>query len=302
MLAIMGSTGNIGSKIANMLIEKGERVRVIGRSAERLTSLVDQGAEAAVGDVSDVAFLTGAYKGADAVFAMIPPAYSAKNFRSYYNEIGANIVTAIQGSGIQYVVFLSSHGAQLDEKTGPIKGLYDVEQRLNDIDGVNMLYLRPTFFMENLLANIGLIKSMGINGGGIKGDLKFAMVATKDIAAAAAEHLIKKNFSGKTVQQLLGERDVSMVEATRAIGEKIGKPDLGYVQFSGEEEKKGLMDFGMSDDASDQLVELSKAINDGLIAVNRPRTPENTTRTSIEAFAEFFAQVYAMSIGSAPRC
>jgi len=295
MYVIMGATGNIGSKLANILLDKGEKVKVIGRSAERLKPFVDHGAEAAVGDVSEVGFLTDVFKGADAVFALIPPVYTANDFRGYYNEIGANIVKSIQESGVRHVLFLSSLGAHLPEKTGPVKGLFDVEQRLNKLDDVNILHLRPTYFMENLLANIGMIKNTGINGGTIKGDMKFAMIATKDIAPVAADHLLKRDFSGKTVHELLGERDISMEEVTKVFGEKIGKPDLGYVQFSTEDAKKGMMDFGLSDDVSDQMLELEQAINDGILAVNHPRTAKNTTDTSIEEFADLFAQIYENS-------
>jgi len=295
MYVIMGATGNIGSKLANILLDKGEKVEVIGRSAERLQPFVDHGAEAAVGAVSDMGFLTNVFKGADAVFALIPPAYSANDFRGYYNEIGTNIAKSIQESGVRHVLFLSSLGAHLPEKTGPVKGLYDVEQELNKLDDVNILHLRPTYFMENLLANIGMIKNMGINGDTIKGDMKFAMIATKDIAPVAADHLLKRDFSGKTVHELLGERDISMDDVTKILGEKIGKPDLAYVQFSVEDAKKGMMDFGLSDDVSDQMIELNQAINDSLFAVNQPRTATNTTGTSIEEFADFFAQIYESS-------
>ncbi len=295
MYVIMGATGNIGSKLANILLDKGENIKVIGRSAERLKPFVDCGAEAAVGDASDAAFLTDTFKGADAVFALIPPNYTTDNFRGFYNEIGGNIVKAIKESGAKYVLFLSSHGAHLAENTGPIKSLHDVEQQLNKLDDVNVLHLRPTYFMENLLANVDMIKNMGIFGSEMKGDVKFAMIATKDIAPVAADHLIKRDFSGKSVHELLGERDVSMEEVTRIFGEKIGKPDLKFVHFSAEDAKKGMMDFGMSDDVSDLLVELSQAINDGLFAVNQPRTTENTTTTSIEEFADFFAEVYENS-------
>ena len=295
MYVVMGATGNIGSKLTTILLDKSEKVTVIGRSAERLQPFVDRGAMAAIGDIADVGFLTTTFNGADAVFAMIPPNYQAKDFRKDYNEIGGNIVKAIGESDVTHVVFLSSHGAQLPEKTGPVKGLHDVEQQLNTLDEVNVLYLRPTNFMENLLANIGMIKTLGMMGGGVKGDLKISMIATKDIAPVAAEHLMKKDFSGKAVHELLGERDVSMNEVSKVLGEKIGNPGVQYVRFSQEEEKKGLMEYGLSDDVSDQLVELNKAMNDGLLAVNVPRTAENTTRTSIEEFAEFFAQVYERS-------
>ena len=295
MYVIMGATGNIGSKLANILLDKDEKLKVIGRSSERLQALVDRGAIGAIGDIADTGFLTNAFKDAKAVFAMIPPNYQAKNFRHDSNEMGDHIIEAIKGSGVKHVVFLSSHGAHLPDKTGPVKGLYDVEQKLNNLDEVHILHLRPTNFMENLFAQIGMIKNMGITGGAIRSDLKISMIATKDIASAAADHLLKRDFSGKAVHELLGERDVSMEEVTKVLGERIGNPDLHYVQFSPEDEKKGLMDFGMSDDASDQLVELSQAMNDGLLAVNIPRTAQNTTRTSIEEFADFFAQVYKSS-------
>ncbi len=295
MYVIMGATGHIGGKLTNILLKNSQKVRAIGRSAERLKSVVDRGGEAAVGDVGDPDFLTTAFRGGDGVFAMIPPAYTAPDFRGYYNEIGTHIVQAVHGSGVQHVVFLSSHGAHLPDKTGPIKGLRDVERKLDELEGVNIQILRPTFFMENLLSNVDLIKNMGIAGGGIKPDVQFAMIATQDIAQAASEHLIRGDFSGKSVRELLGERDVSMNEVARILGQKIGKPDLTYVHFSAEEEKKGLMDYGMSKDFSDQMVELNQAISDGLIAVNLERTPDNTTKTTIEEFADFFAQVYGQA-------
>ena len=140
-----------------------------------------------------------------------------------------------------------------------------------------------------------MIKNTNINGGTIKGDVKFAMIATKDIAPIAADHLLKRDFAGKTVHELLGERDISMDDVTKVFGEKIGKPDLGYVQFSVEDAKKGMRDFGLSDDVSDQMIERERAINDGILAVNQPRTAKNTTGTSIEEFADFFAEVYENS-------
>lgn len=53
--------------------------------------------------------------------------------------------------------------------------------------------------------------------------------------------------------------------------------------------KKAMMEIGMSEDAAEQLVELSQAISEGVLAVNQPRTTENTTQTSIEEFADVFA-------------
>ena len=140
--------------------------------------------------------------------------------------------------------------------------------------------------------NIDMIKNMGINGGHIRGDLPCAMIATRDIAAVAAGHMLEREFSGKVVRELLGPGDISMDESTRIIGEKIGKPDLAYVHFSWEEYVNGMVQAGLSEDMSQLLAELSAAINDRLFGVDQARAPENTTPTSFEEFADFFATVY----------
>jgi len=295
MYVITGATGNIGSQTADILLMKGEKVRVIGRSAARLQGFVDRGAEAAVGDLKDGDFAAKAFSGATAVFTMVPPNYTVPNFRAYQNEISENLANAIDKSGVKYVVNLSSQGADLHEGSGPILGLRDQEIRFNQLEGVNVLHLRPTYFMENLLMNIPLIQRMGIAGSAVHGELKFAMIATRDIAARVAERLVRHDFAGRVVQDLLGERDLSLNEAVAIIGRRIAMPGLKYVQFLYEDAANGLMEMGMSEDVSSLFIEMCEALNNGLFAVGRPRTAENTTPTSIEDFAESFAHHFEAS-------
>lgn len=292
MYAIIGATGHIGSRVADILLSKNEKVRVIGRDCARLQQYVNRGAEAAVGDLNDTAFLTGAFKGAEAVFTMIPPNYTAPNFRAYQEVIGNSIAMAINNAGVSHVVNLSSQGADLPRGTGPILGLHDQEIRLNALRGVNVLHLRPTYFMENLLANVPLIHGQGFAGSAVRGDLKFAMIATADIAERVAGHLLARDFTGKSTQDLLGQRDLSMKEAFTIIGRRIGILDLAYRQFTYDEFSQALLGMGMSRDVSRLFVEMSDALNRGLFAVNRPRNADNTTPTTIETFAGWFAEVY----------
>lgn len=295
MYAIVGATGNIGSQITDILLAKGEKVRVIGRSAARLQRFVDKGTESAVGDLKESAFAARAFTGATAVFAMIPPELTALDFRAYQYEIGENIATGIKKSGVRFVVNLSSQGAELPDGTGPIIGLHDQEERLNRLEGVNILHLRPTYFMENLLMNIPLINRMSIAGSAVRGNLQFAMIATRDIAVHAAERLVRRDFEGKQVQDLLGQRDLSLDDAIAVIGRRIGIPDLKYVQFSYEDAAKGMTEMGISANVSSHFIEMYKALNDGFFAVNRPRTLKNSTPTSIEEFADTFAFVFRAS-------
>jgi uncharacterized protein YbjT (DUF2867 family) len=61
---ILGASGYTGSIIANFLLSKGEKVRVVGRDAGRLQRFVRKGAEAFTANVSDAAALTKAFSGA----------------------------------------------------------------------------------------------------------------------------------------------------------------------------------------------------------------------------------------------
>ncbi|MCM0083836.1 NAD(P)H-binding protein [Geomonas sp. Red32] len=292
MLVITGATGNIGKTATALLLERGERVRVIGRDRTKLQHLVEIGAEAAVGDLNDLPFVTDAFKGAKAVFAMIPPPqFSIASFRNHQREVGETIASALAAAKVGYVVNLSSQGAELSSGTGPVVGLHEQEERLNRLD-LNVLHLRPTYFMENLMASIPFIREHGIAGSAVRGDIKLAMIATRDIAEKVAGHLAALDFQGKEVRDLLGERDLTLQEAFGVIGRRIGMPDLKYVQFNPDEAFKGMTMSGFSSDTARLFIEMSKALNEGLFGVNRPRNAANTTPTSIEEFAKSFAAVY----------
>lgn len=294
MIAIVGATGNIGKRLTEILLKKGQKVRAIVRNADKAKDLKDQGAELFTADVYDTAALTKAFESADAAFIMIPPHYSAPDMRADQNKISEALTQAIQKSGVKYVVSLSSLGAHLSEKAGPVNGLFDHEQRLNKNFSGNIIHLRPSFFMENHLMNVSLIKNMGIMGGPLKPDVKQPMIATQDIADEAANRLMKKDFKGQVVEELQGERDLSMKEVTRAIAQAIGKPELNYVQFAYEDAEKAMVQMGLSPDAARLLIEMNRSINEGIIQRTQPRNEQSTTPTSIEEFTKtIFAPLYS---------
>jgi uncharacterized protein YbjT (DUF2867 family) len=102
MYVVTGATGNTGSVVAEALLAKGEKVRVVGRSASRLERFTKRGAEAAIADVSDpdAAALTKAFSGAKAVYAMIPPDTTSSDFLAYSGVVTKVIVTALQTSAV----------------------------------------------------------------------------------------------------------------------------------------------------------------------------------------------------------
>src|SRR5262249_52179748 len=242
-----------------------------------------RGAEVLAGDTNNAEFLTKAFRGADAVYTLLPTDQRARDYRAEQDRQGEVIVKAIRESGVQHVVALSSLGADLSEGTGVIAGLHAQEKRLQQIKGVNVLFLRPVSFFENFSNSLGLIKHEGMNGDSVKADLAVPRVATRDIADVAAQALQARDWRGVAVRELLGPRDLSYAEATHILGKHIGKPDLPYVQFSYEDEAKVLVQAGLSPSFANLYVEMTRAFNSGVIKPRR--TPENTTPTRFESFA-----------------
>lgn len=291
MYVITGASGKIGGKIAEKLLSEGKQVKVVARHAEKLAGLAKLGAEIVIGDIQDSTLLTKTFSGAEAVFTLLPPNMQVVDLHAYQDHVGGSISHAVAESGIKYVVNLSSMGAHLGTGNGPIAGLHRLELRLNAIKGLNVLHLRPTMFMENAFNSIGIIKAMGINGSPMLPDLKVAQVATLDIAAHAARRLLKKDFQGHEVQELLGERDLSMNEMTVMMGKAIGIPDLKYVQFPYEDALKGMIGMGISPSMAASFVEMYKGFNEGALGTPT-RTAANTTPTRFEDFMPVFAAVY----------
>jgi uncharacterized protein YbjT (DUF2867 family) len=289
LYVILGASGNTGSIIADSLLLAGEKVRVVGRDAGRLQRFVRKGAEAFTGDVSDAVALTAAFRSARAAYLMLPPITS----REDQERESDAIAKAVTESGLRYAVHLSSYGAQVPEGTGPVTGLHSSEQKLNAVSGLNVLHLRAAYFMENNLAAISMIQEMGIFGHAFLPDLKLPMIATRDVGNYAAQRLLDLDFSGKQTRELLGERDLSMAEATAIIARGIGKQDLRYVQFPYDHLQRVLEQMGMRPKKAAVYIEMFKAINTGVLAAQEPRSLENATTTSFETFVQdVFAPAY----------
>jgi uncharacterized protein YbjT (DUF2867 family) len=282
MYVILGGSGNTGSIIANSLLSKGQKVRVVGRDLGRLQRFVRKGAEAFAADVSDAAALTKAFGAARAAYLMLPPISSREDQERQSDAIAK----AVKESGLRYAVHLSSYGAHVPEGTGPVTGLHSSEQKLNAIGDLNVLHLRAAYFMENNLAAIDMIRGMGMFGHALIPDLKLPMIATRDVGDYAAQRLLDLDFSGKQTRELLGERDLSMTEATAVIARAIGKPDLRYEQFPYDQVQQVLEQMGMPPKKAAVYIEMFEAINAGLLAAQEQRSKENSTPTSFEKFVQ----------------
>jgi uncharacterized protein YbjT (DUF2867 family) len=218
---------------------------------------------------------------------MIPPDDQAKSMRESQKQFGQSIFDAIKNSGCKKVVNLSSVGAESDRPTGPVKGLYDQEVRLSNHKEVDIIHLRPTYFLENFFGVLELIKTKGILGSAINADAPFYTIATKDIAQRAAKLMMNPKFKGHTHLYLLGVKRTTLKEIAQAFSKALGKK-LKYIHFGYDETKAAMMGMGFSEDAANNMVELSKAVNDGILFEQIDKNHDSFTKTTPEEFAKIY--------------
>jgi uncharacterized protein YbjT (DUF2867 family) len=260
MIAVMGAAGNVGGKVAERLLRAGRPVRAL-EHRRGLEQLGRRGAEVVTGDLTDPASLGVLLKDAEAALVVLPDVVADPEFTATRSRMSRAIADALGGSGVGQVVALSTVAAGDPEATGPAAGLRELEERLAALSDRSVLVLRSPFYMENLLAGIPLVQAQGVNGSAIDGDLALPMIATRDVAAEAADRLLRRDVSGHVVKLLVGPEDVSMTTATRALGERLGRPGLPYVQFPPDGVRGALREAGMSEAGAAQMVELQLGLN-----------------------------------------
>ena len=289
---LLGALGNINRPLVSRLVAAGHQVTVVSSNPERSAAIVAAGATPAIGTIENVDFLTASFRGADAVYTMIPPYYTAPDWKEYIQRMGRNLAAAIRTAGISKVVNLSSIGAHLPAGCGPVSGIHFVEQELNALQGVDIKHLRPAYFYTNFLSAIGMIKQGGIYGNNYSVGRKLFLVSPVDIAEAAAQELLELSFTGKPIRYIVSD-ELTSAEVTSILGAAIGKPDLPYVEFSDEEALKGMQQAGFSDDIARNFVELGRATRTGVLFSDYVKHPVTLSQTKFRDFASEFATAYA---------
>jgi uncharacterized protein YbjT (DUF2867 family) len=289
---VIGATGHTGKPIALGLLAKKHTVRIISRHADNAADLIQKGAQHFAGDSSDAVFLTKVFAGANALYTLIPNDATTTDVTQMQLRHIHAIAQALQASSIKHVVTLSSVGAHLTSGAGVVQGLQKMEESFNAIQGIDVLHLRASYFLENTLSMVGMVKQMGFMGSPVRADLKVPMVATKDIAATALKHLLALDFYGKSHEYILGNREYTYADIAAIYGKAIGKPDMKYVQFPYADAKKAMMQMGMGESTVDKLNEFVKSMNEGKVLEDVHRTPVNTTPTTAEEFALTFKNLY----------
>ncbi|MCU0291168.1 MAG: NmrA family NAD(P)-binding protein [Thermoanaerobaculaceae bacterium] len=282
-IVITTPTGHIGSKLAEKLLDAGAEVTLLARNPEKVATFAARGAKVLQGSLEDEAFVVAATRGASALFWLTPPNFQTTDFRAYQRRLGAIAARAIAANDIPRVVHLSSVGAQLGWGVGPVNGLHDIEKAINAVAS-NVTHLRPGAFMENALMSIETLKTAGATFLPVPGDARVPMVATRDIAAAAAAILLDHGWSGVRSVMLYGPVELSYNDLTAILTRELGKP-VNHVQVTPGQAREAMLGMGLTPDMVSQYLELYEAFGNGRIVQGLPVEPDLRGATTFDEFA-----------------
>lgn len=289
---ITGSLGHISKPVVAKLAAAGHQVTVITSNPDRITDIEALGAAAAVGSVEDAAFVTTSFAGADAVYLMIPPNWAAPDWMAYQQQVSHNFIAAITANKIGHVVLLSSIGAHLRQGAGPVDGLAYLEVQLEQLTGVHVKTLRPSYFYYNLFGMVDMIKGMNIVGGNFgDSEEKLVLVHTDEIAQVLLEELSGLEFSGFSVRYIASDERHPR-EIAAVLGAAIGKPELPWVTFTDEQTHGGMLQSGLSQTIAEGYTTLGSAIRSGKMQEDYWQNKPVLGTVKLEDFAKQFAAVF----------
>jgi uncharacterized protein YbjT (DUF2867 family) len=283
-IAVTTPTGHIGSKLANILLDRKSDVTLIARHPEKVKDLASRGAKVIAGEHSDPAVVEQAVRGAQALFWLTPSEMTSHDPLGTTRRMAEAGASVIRKHPELHVVQLSSAGAFLPSGTGPIVGHYETEEKFRAA-GKNIVSLRPNEFMENVFFSLPTIIGQDSIYTSLPGSVKAPIIATQDIAEVAAEFLLKP-IDGHHVVDIVGPQEISLDEWARIAGQAIGK-QIRVVTVPGDKLKAAMSQSGMSPEMAALLVEMEEAY---------PKIQQfkgGQKRTGKVTFAQFAREVFA---------
>jgi uncharacterized protein YbjT (DUF2867 family) len=272
---VTGATGNIGSKVARELYEKGVSVRGFVRDDAKAREMLGGGIELAVGDFSDAESLRKALHGIDRVLL------SCSN-QPQQAELEIGVIDAAAAAGVRRIVKLSSIGARV----GAPLSFWDwhgrSEQHLRR-SVIPAVILQSNFYMSNVLAAANQVRELGKLLAPAEG-AKIAMVDPRDVAAVAAVLLTSDDHERQTYE-LSGPEAITYEQVADDISAATARR-VEFVAVPDEGAHRGLLEAGMPNWYADELVALFKLLRQG-DADHTTDTVRAVTGREPRSFAQF---------------
>ncbi|MFO0676141.1 MAG: NmrA family NAD(P)-binding protein [Polyangiaceae bacterium] len=262
MFVVAGVSGNTGSVVAETLLAKGQKVRVVVRDAAKGLAWTEKGAEVAVADLDDAPALTRALEGARGAYLLVPPTPATPDLAAQQKKTVDALVSAAKTAKVPHVVLLSSVAAHLAAGTGPIRGLHVAEEELAKAN-VPFTAVRAAYFLENWASSLGALPN-GVLPTFLAKDQAIPMVATADIGRVAAEALLEGPKGPVNVVELAGPVDLSPTDIARELTALVGKP-ITVSEGPLDALVPTLTGFGLGKSMAEAYLEMTAGVRSGVV-------------------------------------
>lgn len=214
---ISGATGDTGRSAVAESIKLGLSVRALVRRNDARSAALEQlGAEVVVGDLQNLDAVRAAMEGVDAAYFVYPVAPGLVSATAYF-------IQAAREAGVGSIVNLSQRSASRSSHSSSSKDHYVAEQ-LFDHSGLNVIHLRPTYFLDWLFYpwQLPLFLSQGIiRMPGGKG--RHAPIAAEDQARVIAALLKDPSGHIGNTYPLFGPVEMDHVQMAAELSEALGR-------------------------------------------------------------------------------
>lgn len=250
---IFGATGNIGSRVTERLIARGERPSVFVRDAKKAKERFRERVELHVGDLERPrSSLAAALAGVDEVFLVTDGPDLDVRDRA--------VAVAAKSAGVRHVVKLST----LDVHTGVGTGSWHArgEAAVRE-SGVAFTFIQAAGFMSNALGWSHSIRETGLLRTST-GQGKIAFIHPDDIADVAAAALVTRDHDGESLV-ITGPEALSYGEMAATIGSACGKR-VGFEEISDQQAYAGVVRWAGKGPYADAIVDIWRAVREGRLA------------------------------------
>ena len=260
MYVIMGGTGRVGSAVAAALLARGEQVTIVTHDANRAGAWLREGAEIVEANVNEVASLRAAFRRGSRAFLLNPNADMSADTDAVERRTVANILSALDGSGLEKVVAASTAGAQPGARIGDLNVLWELEEGLRR-QPIPAAINRAAYYMSNWDGQLDAVRKTGTLQTMYPADLLIPMVAPLDLGEIAAQRLVSTP-DDTGIRYVEGPRRYSSADVAKAFSQVLGAP-VGVDVIPRDEWKEAFQGLGFSEAAADSYARMTAVSLDG---------------------------------------
>ena len=259
MILVTGATGKVGSELVDQLVAGGQPVRALVRDPEKASRTLPAAVELSRGDLADAESIEEALAGVDKMFLLAP-------VDPRMVEMEQHATAAAKAAGVKHLVKLSAIGADASSPWmfASVHGKSEENIRAADVP---FTFLRPNFFMQNLLGLSGSIKQQGAIFQPAA-DSAASFIDVADIAAVAAKVLTTGGHEAKAYT-LTGPQSLTYPQVAQILSRVLGTP-VKYVDVPRDAAKHGMLQSGMPDWLAEAISQLMDAARQGRMAAVTP--------------------------------